>query len=166
MRAVLLALAEAGQIEISHPHGVEAWALTVTGRRRLARARRAGRVPALPESPQHLRWRNARTLAGEELERFSRELRGQLERTLALLDAERPAPSDAWFELAEALRHECRLVGSATHCLYEWNEPDECTADVDTRLEPGDEELDARIRDRRRALRMGRRNLALWRRKI
>jgi hypothetical protein len=163
VRAALRALDDTGQIEVSHPHGVEAWALTGTGRRRLRRAQRAGRLAPLPESPQHRRWRSAQTLAGKELERFTRGLREQLERELALLDEGEPASSDTWFELAEALRHECRLVGSATHCLREWQEPDERTADIDSRLEPGEETLDLNARERRRALRMGRRNVALWR---
>jgi hypothetical protein len=163
VRAALRALDAAGQIEVSHPHGVEAWALTDKGRRRLRRVQRAGQLTPLPESPQHRRWRDAQTLAGQELERFARGLREQLERGLALLDAGEPAPSDTWFELADALRREARLVGSATHCLREWPEPDERTADIDSRLEPGEETLDLDARERRRALRMGRRNVALWR---
>lgn len=164
VRAVLEALRRANRVEVSHPHGVEAWALTLSGRRRLRRAERAGTIPSLPESPQHREWRSARALASQELERFSRGLREQLNRALLLLDADEPAPSDTWFELAEVLRRDCRRLGSASHCLHEWLEPHDQIADLDDHIEPDDLKLDPSARDRRRARRMGRRNVRLWRR--
>ncbi len=115
----LRALEEAGAIQRSNRHGLLAWSLTSAGRRRLQRARRAG-TARLPESPQHRAWRNARTLAGQEIERFRRELRGRLTHAMQLLEADPPAASDAFFEMAARLQHECRRLGSATYCLREW----------------------------------------------
>jgi hypothetical protein len=162
VRAVLGELTAAGRLEASHPHGVDAWGLTDAGRRQLGQARRGGSTPALPESPQHRDWRNARTGAGQEIERFARRLRECLDDASLLLDAPEPAPSDMWFELAEALRRACWRLGSASHCLYEWPEPQDEIADVDSRDDPGDATLEADERDRRRARRMGRRNVRLW----
>jgi hypothetical protein len=131
--------------------------------RHLRRARRDGDgVPPLPESPQHRAWRNARTAAAEELERFRASLRERLRRAELLLDAEPPPHSDAWLELAQELQRACRRVASASHCLYEWSEPDDERPDVDQRSEPGDAELDEDERARRQARRAGRRNLRLW----
>jgi transcriptional regulator with XRE-family HTH domain len=54
-------------------------------------------------------------------------------------------------------------MGSASHCLYEWAEPnDDNEADVDDRRESGDDLLEFAERDPRRARRTGRRNIALW----
>ncbi|HEX5851637.1 MAG TPA: hypothetical protein VFY36_00965, partial [Solirubrobacteraceae bacterium] len=53
----------AGWIALSRQHGIQSWELTRTGSRHLRRERRAGRVPALPESPQHRAWRGAHTTA-------------------------------------------------------------------------------------------------------
>jgi len=55
-----------------------------------------------------------------------------------------PAFSDQWFELAERLRSDCWMLGSASHCLHEWAEPDDRYADIDEGVP-------------------GRRNLRLWR---
>ncbi|HEV3047087.1 MAG TPA: hypothetical protein VGY13_06965 [Solirubrobacteraceae bacterium] len=144
-------------------HGVSTWAPTEAGRARLSEAARAGgQAPALPESPQHRTWRLARLLAGQELDRFHDELREQLKRALRLLEADPPARSDAWLELAEQLARACRRFASASYCLREWAEPDDAHADVDERLDAGDEALDERERARRRARRTGRRNTRLW----
>ena len=86
----------------------------------------------LPESPQHREWREARAMAGREIERFRHELREYLQRTLLLLDADPPVNSDAWFQLGESLRAPCRRLGSAVHCLWEWTEPDDAHADIDS----------------------------------
>jgi hypothetical protein len=162
VRARLDALLAAGSLERGRRHGVPTWALTSAGERRLHRARRAGRLPALPESPQHRAWRNARTLAAAELERFRLDLRERLELAELLLDAAQPPHSDAWLELAEELQRACRRVASASHCLYEWAEPDEEHADIDEHVEPTDAGLDEDERVRRRARRAGRRNMRLW----
>jgi hypothetical protein len=162
VRSQLDALRAAGLLECSRRHGVTTWQLAVEGRRRLRRALRAGRTEALPESPQHRAWRNARTTAAQEIERFCTELREQLSAATLLLEADPPPRSDAWLELAEVLSRACRLVGSASHCLYEWSEPDDALADVDEGIDPGDEQRSRDELARLRALRAGRRNIALW----
>jgi hypothetical protein len=162
VRAQLDALEADGSIVRSRQRGVQTWALTSTGRRRLAQARRAGKLPVLPESPQHRAWRDARTVAAQEIDRFLQSVREGLDEAMRLLDADPAAASDAWFELGERLHRDCRLVGSATHCLREWSEPDDARADIDDRLDPADERCDADERAKRRARRTGRRNVAHW----
>jgi hypothetical protein len=162
VRARLGALAAGGWLERASRHGVPTWELTSSGMRRLRRARGDGGVALLPEAPQHRAWRNARTAAAEELERFRASLREGLRHAELLLDAEPPPHSDAWLELAQELQRACRRLASASHCLYEWSEPDDERPDFDQRSEPGDAELDEDERARRQALRAGRRNLRLW----
>jgi hypothetical protein len=169
VRLRLGALADAGQLSSARHHGVILWALTRQGHERLRRARDAGEVPALPEAPQHRAWRNARAASGEEIVRFRRALQELLEATAGLL-AEPSGDSDTWLERGEELRDACRLLGSATHCLYEWEEPEDAIADIDRREDPpgaraavGEAECDRHALARRRALRAGRRNIGLWR---
>jgi hypothetical protein len=162
VRARLAILRAAGWLERSRRHGVSTWELTDAGRRYLTRVRGAGRLPELPESPQHRAWRSARTAAAQELERFRLGLRTQLEDTALLLEADPPAHSDAWFARGEELRRACWRVGSAGHCLREWSEPEDSRADVDDQGEPGDARLDPTERARSRARRLGRRNIRLW----
>jgi hypothetical protein len=152
VRTRLDAMQEAGRLERSRLHGIDVWALTGAGRRRLQRARRAGRAPELPESPQHRAWREARAAAAQGIERFRQELRDCLEQALLLLDTDPPADSDAWFVLGESLRAPCRRLGSAVHCLREWQEPDDARADIDTEALLGVE----------LSYRVGRRNIRLW----
>jgi hypothetical protein len=161
-RSRLDVLLAAGWLGRGSRHGVPTWALTSSGVRRLRRARRTGKMPPLPESPQHRAWRGARMAAAEELKRFRQGLRERLQQAELLLDAEVPPHSDAWLELAEELQRACRRVASASHCLYEWAEPDEERADVDEHVEPADAELAEDERARRRARRAGRRNMRLW----
>jgi hypothetical protein len=162
VRCRLDALHAAGALERSRRHGVPAWELTSEGRRRLQRARRGGEDLRLPESPQHQAWRNARTAATQEMERFCVGLGALLEEAGALLGAHEPPPSDALFELAEELRRACWRVASASYCLYEWPEPDDAHADVDEHLDPHDEQLAPQERAHRRTRRAGRRNIRLW----
>jgi ribosome-binding protein aMBF1 (putative translation factor) len=162
LRARLDALEAAGSLARSGRHGVPTWALTSTGRRRLTLARRAGNVPELPESPQHRAWRDAKTTAAQEIDRFLSSVRDALDDATGLLDADRSVTSDAWFELGERLQRDCRRVGSATHCLREWNEPDDARPDVDDHCDPSDKGLDPDEQDKRRARRAGRRNVRLW----
>jgi hypothetical protein len=162
VRARLDALEVAGSLERSRRHGVPTWALASAGRRRLQRARRAGNVPALPESPQHRAWRNARTAATQEIERFRPTVRDCLGEAALLLDADPPASSDAWFELGERLQRACRRLGSASYCVDEWAEPDDARADIDDHRDPADKGLDRAERARRSARRAGRRNISLW----
>lgn len=167
VRARLDALERAGSLVRSRRHGVPIWALTSTGRRRLTRAQGAGDVPALPESPQHRQWRDARTLAARGIERFQLGARDDVEAATDLLDAlvfdVRPAPlSDVWFELGERLARSFRRLGSAAYCLHEWAEPDDARADIDDGTEPSDAALDEDARTRAIARRAGRRNIRLW----
>ena len=142
----LLAMQEAGKVAPHLTHGVKAWEITSSGRRYL---RRAG-VVELPESPQHAAWRNARTLAEQEVERFEQELTGTL--TAALELVERESRSDAMFEMARRLLIEFRRLGSAIYCLREWEEPTDDRPDLETPETPA-----------LRELRMGRRNPNGWR---
>lgn len=170
--AQLDTLEAAGSIVRSRQHGRTVWALTSTGRRRLQRARRAGTVPVLPESPQHREWREARTLAEQQIAGFRKDLHDQAESALWLLDSPRllgqptPVESDAWFMLGELLQRACTRLASATHCLSEWAEPDDAHADIDDGLEPAERNLDARTQARLRSKRAGRRNPRNWERRV
>jgi hypothetical protein len=155
-------LEAAGSLKRARRHGAPTWELTDDGCLRLQQAQREGWLAALPESPQHRAWRNARTTAAQEIERFHRGLREQLQASVLLLDADPPPQSDTWLELAESLQRSCRRVGSASYCLYEWPEPDDARADLDEGLDPADERVDPRERTRRRARRAGRRNISSW----
>ncbi|HEX4466305.1 MAG TPA: hypothetical protein VH025_03895 [Solirubrobacteraceae bacterium] len=159
---LLRELSEQGALELGRRHGLMSWSLTARGRRRLHSARSAGRAPQLPESPQHRAWRNGRSLATHEIGRLRAALAAAAAEVPALLEAAPPTPSDAWFELAARLQRMTWLVGSASHVLYEWPEPDETRADLDAREDHGDADLPADERARRRARRAGRRNVALW----
>jgi hypothetical protein len=162
VRAQLNALEAAGSLRQGRRQGVQTWALTSAGRRRLTQARRTGKVPELPESLQHRAWRDARTVAAQEMDRFLVSVRDGLDEAMRLLDADPAAASDAWFELGERLHRDCRRVGSATHCLREWAEPDDARADIDDQVDPADERLDPDERAKRRARRTSRRNVGLW----
>ncbi len=162
VRALLDELTATGKLKTSRPHGIEAWTLTAAGQRRLRGARRADSLAPLPESPQHRQWQSARTAAGQEIERFAERLRECLADATLLLDTDPHAPSDMWFELAEALRNDCWRLGSAVHCLDEWPEPSDEIADVDTHTEASDAALEADERHRRSVRRMGRRSVRLW----
>lgn len=165
VRARLEALEADRSLERARRYGVIAWALTERGRQQLARARTASKVGELPESPQHRDWRDAQAIAERELGRFACELGTQLEdvsQLLLALDAEPPPHSDVWLERGEALRHACKRLAAASHCLHEWHEPDDSHSDIDDRAEPADAQLDPREQAARRALRAGRRNVRRW----
>jgi hypothetical protein len=92
--------------------------------------------------------------------RFSDAFRSLLDDAAALLNES--GTSDLWFDLAERLRLSARRVGSATHRLHEWAEPDDGVADLDGHIEVADQALRPEERQRRRTLRAGRRNTRLW----
>ncbi len=163
VRSRLAALKAMGRLELSRRHGIPVWALTSDGHRHLRRADRAGDIPALPESPQHCQWRQARALAALEIERMREVVRVGLDETVLLLDARTAGSSDAWFELSEQLRRAVWRLGSASYCLHEWAEPVDEQADIDDGSDPGDERLSDTERTRRRSHRAGRRNTTLWR---
>jgi hypothetical protein len=156
VRVQLQALVQDGAIEQRRAHGVDIWTLAPKGRRQM---QAAGRVD-LPESPQHCQWRNACTLAAQEIDRFRAAMRDVVTEASALL-GDTPG-SDAWFELAGRLHSAARRLGSATYCLHEWMEPDDDHADIDDHVSPTDLALDTRERGRRQARRAGRRNTRLW----
>jgi len=151
----------AGLLIRSRRNGIEVWELTSAGRRRLRAATRADRV-VLPESPQHRAWREARTLAGQEIARFRCELDRGLTSAHQALRIEPPAVSDTFFELAQQLHRECRRLGSAIYCLREWPEPRDARPDSYENLNPGEENLPAIEQQRLRILRVGRRGIAHW----
>jgi hypothetical protein len=162
VRARLNAMHAAGWLESARRHGTATWELTRAGQRRLQNMRHVSELPALPESPQHRAWRNAHTTAGQEIERFRTGLRERLREAALLLDTDPSPRSDDWLELADALQRAARRMASASHCLYEWAEPNDASADLDDGLDPADEALAHGERVHRRALRAGRRNVALW----
>jgi hypothetical protein len=156
------ALENAGMVERLRRQGLVAWTLTGHGRRHLANARAAGTLPALPEAPQHITWREARTAAAQRIDEFREGLPDVLAEALATLNATRPAESEEWFDLAARLQHACWLLGSASYCLNEWAEPTDTQADTDEPTAPGDEVLTPIERSGRRAQRAGRREINRW----
>lgn len=156
-RRLLGVLVEVGSLKAERRNGVQVWALTSKGRRHLEQA---DELPDLPESPQHAKWREARALAVEEVERLHNTLRETLEEALALTTT--TTPSDAWFHLSERLRLDARRLGVVTHCIHEWAEPTDDRADTDDHTDPSDAALQPPERKRRENRRAGRRNLYLW----
>lgn len=159
VRVLLDALLEAGSVEQSRAHGVQVWALTAKGKRRLSRVRHV--TDLLPESPQHGEWRSAQSAAGEVIEGFREYFRASLADAAAAL--EDPAvTSDEWFDLQDRLEAGARRIASATYCLREWAEPDDSRADVDDRTDPTDEAYEPESRKLRKSRRLGRRSPMLW----
>jgi hypothetical protein len=148
-------LVSQGTISKEKRHGLEVWVLTSKGKRRLSKERRAGTELVLPESPQHQAWKNARTVAGEEIGRFTQVLRERLEEAEQLLLLE-DTGSDAWFMLSDQLRNACWRVGSATYCLKEWVEPDDAKADRE-HLTPAERKLPEAKLNRLKQMQSGRR---------
>jgi hypothetical protein len=161
LRPQLEALIAEGSLARSRRHGTVVWELTDAGRGRLNRIRLAAEVGELPEAPQHRAWRHARATAGERIDGFRAEAREAVEEAAMLLDVE-GAPSDAWFGVAERLQAACWRVGSATHCLREWREPEDARPDVDDRCDTGDDLLDSEELGRVRYRRTGRRGVWRW----
>lgn len=156
------AMVESGLLERSRYRGFSMLALTKAGRRRLQRARREGSLPTLPESPQHARWRVARTAAEQEIGRLRRSARDGLARAAELVDDDPGNLSDDLFEAAERLSTEYRRLAAATYCLREWAEPNDALPDVDglTLAEP--DTLTVREQARLRSKRAGRRTPRTW----
>jgi hypothetical protein len=156
IRPRLRVLTEMGALAASRAGRTDLWSLTAAGRGCLWRA---GEID-LPESPQHQRWRAARTLAEQEIRRFHSAMADVLVEATALLDG---TGSDGWFEMADRLPAAARQLGSATYCLREWPEPSDDGPDIDDLAMPGDELLDPGERGRWRRLRFGRRDTTLRR---
>jgi hypothetical protein len=177
LRAALTKLEQRGLLTSARAHGIALWRASPRGSRRLDEALAEGDPPRLPESPQHLAWRRARTASRVEIGRLGADLRDSLARCERLLSGlegppARAGDSDDWFALADRLRHDCRRVGSAWHCLREWPEPDDERADIDDLSAPPATGGGARKRESAgehgeraasiRARRAGRRNVRLW----
>jgi hypothetical protein len=129
LRPQIDALKAAGRIRDVRRNGLDLLALTAAGRRAPYKVRSTGGA-ILPESPQHRKWRHSRAMAGDRIEGFHEALRASMAEVGAMLDSQQ-APSDAWFEFGKRLRAECKRLGSATYCRFEWAEPDDARADVD-----------------------------------
>lgn len=156
----LIELVDQGALTRQRRNGVEIWVLTSKGRRRLNRERRSGMDLVLPESPQHEAWCKARALAEQEIDGYYKTLRDCLMEALDLLDTS--PDSDAWFAIAPRLKRAAWRVGSATHCLREWAEPDDEKADIDEGLTRAEKKLSSQDQYRRKSLRSGRRNPLNW----
>jgi DNA-binding PadR family transcriptional regulator len=131
LRPILQALEADGLVEQIRYRGHDLWQLTSSGHRRLAAAQDASGFYQLPESPQQCRWREAHAAAGERIGGFQDDLREALGEVAWMLDADRQPESGEWYAIGEKLKRICERVGSATHYLYEWPEPDDASVDVD-----------------------------------
>jgi hypothetical protein len=129
LRPQIDALGAAGRIHDVRRNGLDLLALTAAGRRALETAQSTG-ATTLPESPQHRKWRHSRAMAGDRIEGFREALRASMAEVGVLLDSPQ-GPSDAWFEFGQRLSAECKRLGSATYCFFEWAEPDDARPDVD-----------------------------------
>jgi hypothetical protein len=132
LRPRLEVLLTAGSLSNSREHGRVLWTLTRAGRERLRRAKRAGKVEQLPESPQHREWRRARSAAEQRIGGLREKVREALADAMALMDEE-TGDSEAWVEASRQLKADCWNLGSATYCLREWAEPDDARADQESR---------------------------------
>jgi DNA-binding PadR family transcriptional regulator len=144
VRPAVERLAADGLTESSRSKGHVYWALTASGRKRLGRVRRTGRLPALPESPQHRHWREGRETAVGQIAALREDLRHKLETAMAKLDADQDAKSDEIIADGAQLREAYWRLGAATYCLREWAEPNDGRADSEDYV------------------RRGRRNLGAW----
>jgi hypothetical protein len=139
------------------------WTLTAKGEAHLAAARKA-RAVTLPESPQHRRWREAHDSAHAQIDDLFDDLLAEMEATTDLFDCDLEPRSDEWFRAAERLQRAAWNAASATHCLYEWGEPDEDGGpDVDTHCEIGDDTLKPGELAARQRRRSDRRRYTRWR---
>ena len=129
-------LRDAGSLTRVGRNGADTWLLTSEGREELDRRYEAEEVGDLPEAPQHRAWREARVEAAVRLEGFKDEMGTMLEEATALLDQPHPPRSSEWIAMSQRLSPAAWRVGSATHCLYEWVEPDDDHPDVDERPGP------------------------------
>ncbi len=132
----LEALRLAGRLALEERHGSKVWALTSSGRRSLSAARRQGRLGALPESPGHKKWREARETASDSIDGLKQQLSETLAEATELLKAHTPAKSEALFELSDRLQHACRGYATAAYDLTESIEPDDAVRQNSRRLPP------------------------------
>lgn len=107
-------LRRAGLLTVIEPRHEPLWALTDVGRERLARAREAGKVDDLPESPQHRAWRHARTKAAVRVEGFRSDMYDVLQEAGDLIGQYRPVMSKECFELSDPTRTRTRPAKAST----------------------------------------------------
>lgn len=119
LRPELDALVADGLLVAGRVVRLDAWALSDAGHKRLEIAQQAGGVPRLPESPQHRAWRDARSVAAEQIEGLRASVQAATDELLGLLGSRRRTRSDAWLLLAARLGETCRQLGLATYRLYE-----------------------------------------------
>jgi hypothetical protein len=118
---------EKGWLERLDSSAPTVWALTPKGRQALARhqGRVSAATRALPESPQHQAWREARHIAELQIAELRDQIRSALTQSSAVAGKE-STESAVWLRLADASRR----LGGATYCLFEWLEPDDSKVDV------------------------------------
>jgi DNA-binding transcriptional regulator PaaX len=133
VREPLAALREAGAIRESQLGGAFVWDLSAKGRRRLARARRAGHLLTLPEAPQHASWREAHQAARENLQGLRNQLQASLKQAQRNLGSRGGGDAMSWVTLLSQLTNQCAELAWATYCLNEWPEPDDDTRDTPLR---------------------------------
>jgi len=80
-------------------HASALWTLTDAGERQLAAARDAGTLDALPESPQHRRWREAQQAARLEIDQLRTDVGLLLGEATDVLDETPQALSEVWLDL-------------------------------------------------------------------
>ncbi len=131
LRPIWQALDDARLIEQFRSQGSLVWNLTPAGHRRLIAATKTSDL-SLPESPQHRRWKTARTEAAQLIDTLREDLRAALADATRLFDNDCEATSNAWYQLGERVNNAAARLASATHCLNEWAEPNDSTADIDT----------------------------------
>jgi hypothetical protein len=101
-------------------------------------------LPMIHLARAHRYWREARQLAGEQVQRLRDELRNSLATASALLK-QMPHDSEPWHELAARLKATRLYLSSATHCLYEWPEPVDAVADMAPEIAVGLDEKPSKI---------------------
>jgi hypothetical protein len=122
LKPQLQALVEAGSVEPVRRYGTSTWAITAAGRDR------AVAFSELPESPQHIKWRETGALARQRAAEFRRDLRVAMAEARRLLTTD--ADSDAWVAMAKRLYRAAWRVASTTSIVSEWPEPDDAKADL------------------------------------
>jgi hypothetical protein len=133
VREPLAALIQAGAVRESQLGSAFVWDLNTKGSRRLARARRAGRLPTLPEAPQHASWRAAHQTVRENLQGQRDQLQASLAQAQRNLDSRGAGDAMSWASLARQLTNQCAELAWVIYCLNEWPEPDDDTRDIPLR---------------------------------
>jgi len=110
-------------------------ALTRRGCNRLQRARREqmpeALASALPESPQHRAWREARAAAVSRVDEFRSAATDAVQDAETALVSPAGASAEELMRIGDRLRREFWRLASATYCREEWAEPDERKRDKD-----------------------------------